>query len=571
MEDFIADSRSLLEASPESAQTFDAKAIAQNPAICAVLDSEGAVLNASAGFAHAVGRPIKDIAGRHITDFHTTFQVDDWTTVQAHTQTKNQYHLEGWVSLQDGTTAHLQMDFSAIRNKTGEILHYFLYACDLTFVKEAREQQLLKASQDPLTGLYNRRYLEHTLSDMIAACRVTGGFIGILVLDVNDFKDVNDTYGHNAGDQALCHVANAISEAVPLGEVITRYGGDEFVIALNDLQSQDNLHQIAEDILFAVSRPCAVGHDTITIKASLGVSIFPTDGQTLSELINHADRAMFDAKRISKQSAPTLSAPSHLQNSTLEDVSFGLTQNQFVPHYQPIVDLTTGHWVGVEALCRWNHPKRGLVLPRDFIPQAENSGLIVEIDKAMFRAICNDIATHRNGPLSDLQISFNLSAVTLSDPSFIDFLNATLRYNQLEAKNFCVELVESMTLIENDLGRECLFSLHQSGFSIALDDFGTGFSSLSLLKNLPVSNLKIDKSFITRLAASVKDRKIVESIVILCRALETSTVIQGVENKEQSEMLRDMGAQYAQGYHFGKPQPIDHLLTQLTKTHGDTS
>lgn len=529
--------------------------ISGNPDICLLLCSEGTIVQASRGFREAIDPDQGDLAGRHWDRFGAIFGLPSWARVLERANSADQWQTEAWITLNHGRAARFQINFASIRSPLGRITGYFVHTSDLTSFCKSQSVLVRTANEDSLTGLFNRRHLEENCSDLIQSCDQGTGKLGILVIDVDQFKAVNDTYGHNVGDEALRHIAEAITDAVPAGEVVARYGGDEFVVVLRDLQDERQLLEVAEDIQFAVSRPCIVGQEMLKLRVSIGASVFPRHGNTLTELIQQADAAMF----VSKKHAKDTFAPSYDRNAgeqVVRELVTALHEHQFVPYFQKIVELDTFNCVGAEALCRWIRPGQGIGYPAEFIPRAESLGMIAEIDKAMFRTICTNLTGPGARELADIQVAFNLSATSLADPSLMEFLDDTLERTGLAADRFCVELTESATLIENGPGWECLYQLHQMGFAVALDDFGTGFSSLSLLKELPISRLKIDKSFVADLLSCRKNRRIIECVAMLSNSLGADCVAEGIETRVQAHTLQQMGLRLGQGKHFGCPLPL---------------
>jgi len=532
--------------------------IASNPALCLTLTETGKIEVASQGFWDHLEQTQDMVCTDGFSKLYSIFGNHDWPAVLKKAQADGATQFETWASRPDGTAHRVQVCIDALDCANASEPHFFVYASDRDPLYDAHDELLRSSLQDPLTELFNRRYLETTTSELIQDARSMGASLAILVLDLDDFKKINDGFGHHVGDLALQHVAKAISSVLPLGETVARYGGDEFVVVLSDSPSEKDVHKLIADIQEAVSRPFRAGEIRVKLSLSIGVGQFPEHGVTLPELMQWADASMYEKKR-RKQSGSSRTSRA-VQTERHPNRSHHNFEN-IVPHYQPIVELGSKKIVGFEALCRLKDGQN-VILPIEFLPTAEASGGIGDLDRKMISRVCEDISSGETGINADLSIAVNLSATTLNQPDLLDYLLSKVEQAGLNPSHFCIELTESAMLLANDPGRQCLFDLDDLGFQVALDDFGTGFSSLALLKDLPISRLKLDRSFVANLNHSTRDRKIIESVLTLCQSLETTSVMEGIETQEQAAMLRDMGADYGQGFYFSPAMSHSRLETE---------
>jgi diguanylate cyclase (GGDEF)-like protein len=423
------------------------------------------------------------------------------------------------------------------------------------------------AHHDELTGLPNRALLNDRLAQALAQARRSGRPLGLLFLDLDGFKDINDSLGHATGDRLLQSVAARLGAVVREGDTVARLGGDEFVVMLVGLAQADDALAIARDIAQALARPHAVDVHTLHVTASIGVTAFPGDGDSAEALLTHADAAMYRAKAQGRNAVQcyTREMSVHarqrveLQGAMREAIERG----QFELHYQPQLELASGRLRGVEALIRWQHPQLGLVSPDRFIPLAEETGLIAPLGEWVLRTAARQLQRWRAEGHTALTLAVNLSARQVEAPGLPRLVQQVLDDCQLPAPCLELEITETALLHSADSVRVTLQSLKDLGVALALDDFGTGYSSLSHLRRFPIDTIKIDKSFTAEIGASADTTTIIRAIVALARSLGVETVAEGVETAPQLRFLATLGCHHAQGYHLGRPVPaaaIDALL-----------
>jgi diguanylate cyclase (GGDEF)-like protein len=444
-----------------------------------------------------------------------------------------------------------------------------LNARDVSERKAFEERLAHQAFHDSVTGLPNRALFVNRVEHAIAR-RVRGGdAFAVLFLDLDDFKTVNDSLGHAAGDELLGHVAKRIAASLRPGDTPARFGGDEFAILLDGLDDGGAAIAIAERVLAAVREPARL-HDTeIVVRASVGISMPERADVTADEMIRNADTAMYLAKREGKGRLRVFERRMHLEaKSRLElraDLEKAIEAAEFELHYQPVVDLADGRFRGVEALVRWRHPVRGLVPPAEFVPLAEEQGLIVALGRWVVEEACLAAAEidRRLPGLSGMTVSVNLSARQLHHAGVVGDVRHALELSGIESDRLVLEITESAMMVDQALAVELIEGLRALGTRIAMDDFGTGYSSLGYLSRLPVDILKMDRSFVSGVASEGGDRDLAAAVVALGLKLGLAVVGEGIETADQLDALRQLGCNFGQGYLFARPLPFDDLMERL--------
>ncbi|MCJ8509582.1 EAL domain-containing protein [Rhizobium lemnae] len=417
----------------------------------------------------------------------------------------------------------------------------------------ARELEHL-AHHDALTGLPNRAFLQKALCSLLEEVEVGNKTINVMLLDLDRFKPVNDTYGHAVGDQVLISTCKRVSTLLGPDDVFARLGGDEFaliqVVAIN---AEKEARRLAARILEAISRPFQIDELSLSIGASIGIARAPLHGRNSNQILSNADVALYTSKGAGRGCFHIFEPGMTMETShrsTIElELMTALNEDQFEVHYQPIVAIGEGRISGYEALVRWNHPKRGFITPDKFIPAAEETGFIVELDRWVLKQACRQIAAKDD----QTTVSVNVSAIGLLRQDLPDFIRATLNETGLKADRLEIEITET-NKVQGKEAITILTAIRAMGVGIALDDFGTGFASLSYLIDLPVTRIKLDRRFISGVAESTRCLNIVLSAVSLARGLDISVTAEGVEHKEQLDLLRAAGCGSVQGYLLGRPQ-----------------
>jgi diguanylate cyclase len=414
------------------------------------------------------------------------------------------------------------------------------------------EQQGL---HDPLTGLANRTLLVETADRLLAR---RSGPVSVLFLDLDDFKDVNDTRGHASGDQLLATVSARLQACTRLGDEVARLGGDEFAVVVDG--GADVATAVGERVLAAMAEPVDVGGRPLAVHVSIGIADTATaDDRSAGTLLRNADLAMYRAKSLGKNRlvryVPGMAQAAEDKATLLEDLAVATAAGQLAVHYQPTVALAEGRTTGYEALLRWHHPERGLVPPAEFVPLAEESGVIVQIGRWVLEQAVRQAAAWTAEAGRPIGIAVNLSPRQLADDDVVDLVARVLTTTGLPADQLTLEVTEGVLLRDVDQVVDQLRALRELGVRIAIDDFGTGYSSLSYLRRLPADIVKIDRSFVQDLGSEGRSTTLVASIIELARSLRLEVVAEGVETPEQHAVLGDLACSHAQGYLFGRPQP----------------
>ncbi|EMR12824.1 PAS/PAC and GAF sensor-containing diguanylate cyclase/phosphodiesterase [Methylophaga lonarensis MPL] len=425
-----------------------------------------------------------------------------------------------------------------------------------------------QANYDFLTKLPNRKLLEDNLKALLSTARSSGNRLAIMLLDLDDFKGVNDTEGHAFGDKLLCTVADRLVEAVPDSECIARFGGDEFVIVLSLDSDLAQIEQAAQNVLSYLSKPIQIELNTHYVSASLGITVFPRDARSIYHLLRNADLAMYAAKSAGRNCyrhfCPEMQVINDKRMELIRDMQHALVGEEFYLVYQPIVSLKTGALIKAEALLRWQHPAKGQMSPASFIPTAEESGLILPIGEWVFEEALRMAAKWRYLSHKSFQIGVNISPKQLSnnDTRYRDFIEV-IKSQEYEGNMLCVEITEGMLLEPNDKAIARLKGFRELGVKVALDDFGTGYSSLSYLKKFDIDLLKIDRSFVKNLSEGSDELVLCQAIITMAHTLNIEVIAEGIETEEQMQLLKDAGCDYGQGYFISYPLSAEEMEQRI--------
>ena len=434
---------------------------------------------------------------------------------------------------------------------------------DITDIRDHQEQLEFIANFDPLTKLPNRALFSDRIKQSIANAHRNNQKIAIAYLDLDGFKQVNDGYGHNTGDILLIEVAKRMQQELREGDTLARLGGDEFVAILNNQNNEIDTFSILNRLLDAASSPINIEDKLIVVSASIGVTFYSKEYDIDADLLlRQADQAMYEAKLRGKNQIVVFDDISTISNQMGENASAikkALAKNEFILYYQPKVNMKSGEVIGVEALIRWNDPKRGIVYPDDFLPIVDNRPLMYEIDQWVFNEALSQLSLWQIDGL-DTKVGINISAYTLKQPNFFSLIDDTLaKYPSIKPYQIDIEILESSSLHEIEEVRQIIEKLHERNITVSLDDFGTGYSTLSYLKKLGIDTLKIDKSFVLDILHDSGDLSIVDASVGLAEAFKAKPLAEGVESIEHGIVLIQLGCLLAQGYIISRPMSADLL------------
>ncbi len=464
----------------------------------------------------------------------------------------------------DGSNFWGDHTVTPIHDTRGNVIAAINLTIDITQRKQAENEIRQLAFFDSLTKLPNRTLFNDRLSQALRMARREDYLLGLLFLDLDRFKDINDSLGHSAGDKLLQKVAERLSNCVRSTDTVGRLGGDEFIILLQHINSREDIESIAAQILTAMQTPTTIFNQEVFCSTSIGAAIFPYDGCDQGQLLKHADMAMYASKTKGRNTCTFFS--SEIQKTSSEriqmeaDLRKALYRGEFFLEYQPQYNLQSGRIIGVEALLRWCHPERGVILPGEFIPLAESTGLIRPIGEWVLETACRQGARWNSKDLSSLRIGVNLSVRQLVQPDLVDIVEDVLAETGLPPNLLELELTESTFMESARDVIDTLTDLKVRGIQLAIDDFGTGYSSLNYLKNFPVDRIKIDRTFIRDILVDPNDAIIVETIISMARNLGLTIIAEGVEGIEQVQFLTQRQCYEAQGFYFNPPLPADQIV-----------
>ncbi|EID44743.1 putative bifunctional diguanylate cyclase/phosphodiesterase [Parageobacillus thermoglucosidasius] len=481
----------------------------------------------------------------------------------------NQYGVwkgEIWNKRKDGELYLEWLTISAVKDQRGNVTNYVAIFSDITEHKRNMEQLTKLALYDPLTNVPNRYLFEKRLESIIRMSQKHNQSFALLFLDLDRFKNINDTLGHHMGDMLLKETAQRLNGMLRKQDTIARFGGDEFVIILPNLKHIREAVYMAENIIESLKRPFNVNHQEVYISTSIGISVYPYDGTDKETLIRMADRAMYQAKTNGRNQFVLYHDGMNNNGRHLFQLETALRKafdlGEFALYYQPQVDMKTKQIRAVEALIRWNHHEKGFISPGQFIPLAEESGLITPISDWIIMQACEDLK-QLQWQFPYVKMSINISPIYFQQIDFLEKLQKTIESVNVNPRSLELELTESaiMPHAEQSVGR--LTTLKTMGISIAIDDFGTGFSSLSYLHRFPIDVLKIDQSFIKQLSQYQEDLAIVKAIIMMAHSLQIQVVAEGVETEKQYQILEEQRCDFVQGYYVSNPLTIGELYEFL--------
>lgn len=545
---------------------------ASNEAIV-ITDKHNRILQINPAFTRMTGFELSDVAGKNPSIFNSgrhdvAFYQKMWRRIQD----EGAWQGEIWDKRKDGEIQAKWLNISVIRNEENYIKYHIAQFSDITEKKRKDDIILTQANYDQLTGLPNRHLFKKRLETALAKSDRTHLPLSLLLLDLDHFKDINDTLGHDKGDALLREAAMRINSCIDSSNIVARLGGDEFAIIAPDSIDPAQIEMLAQKVIYQLNRPFNLGTNEIDyyISTSIGIAYYPQHATSIESLMKHADQAMYAAKLEGRNRfchfTPSMQQEAHEKMLLTHDLRQALIHHELFAEFQPILELATGCVTKAEALIRWRHPERGMISPSLFIPLAEGSGLIIEIGKLVFKESISFIQQWHQTTGQLIQISINLSPVQFRHKDHNTWLQ---NLNQTGLPGHCInfEITESVLLKDSSVVQAFLLELRNNGIEVSIDDFGTGFSSLSYLKKFDIDYLKIDRSFIQQLTDSSTDRALVEAIIVMAHKLGIKTVAEGVETQAQQDMLTRFGCDYMQGFHYSKPlsrQAFEQLL--LSKT-----
>lgn len=536
-----------------------------------ILDKDARVVAVNRSFTEVAGYAEDETFGKNPRFLQSTrhdpaFFKAMWTSILD----TDHWQGEIWNRRKSGETYPAWLTISVIKDEQGQISNYIGVYSEINVLKKAHARLQHMAHHDALTGLPNRVLLGDRIEHALERARRERNAMALLFVDLDRFKYVNDTLGHQAGDQLLLKVSERLVASVRASDTVTRLGGDEFVVLLEDIEDpQKECAAVAEKVLDTLRLPITVNNQPLFIGASVGISTFPADGNDVDTLLKHADAAMYHAKAAGRNAyrfyTAELTKRAHEHLMLEHDLRLALNQGELELYYQPQIVLQTGQVIGAEALIRWRHPRLGLVTPASFIPYAEDTGLIEPIGAWVLQSACAQSAAWQAAGLPRLRVAVNLSAYHLDRDNLVDTITTALQETEAEPSCLELEITEGFFIKEPGKAIEVLHALKALGLTLAIDDFGTGYSSLAYLKRLPIDKLKIDGSFLSDLPHDKDDAGIVRSVIALAHGLRLSVTAEGVETRAQLNFLRLHECDDAQGHLISVPLPADEFQRWLER------
>ena len=491
-----------------------------------------------------------------------------WRALSEH----GQWQGEVWDRAKDGSTYPKWASITAVKDDAGEVEHYVGILSDMAEHRETVAHMAYQAQHDSLTKLFNRAALENQLQLALARAQRENHQVAVMLLDLDRFKAVNDSLGHDVGDRLLESVARRLADTVRASDIVARLGGDEFVVVLPDIDNAMSVAGIASKLKRNLEDVYQVGDHTLTTTPSIGVSLFPIDGRDSETLLKHADTAMYHAKQAGRNTVQFFSPAMNVAAIERARIENGLRaaiesahtgDGQFHVYFQPQINVQSGRIVGLEALARWTHPDWGPVPTAQFIPVAEETGLIQPLGDWVFWEACRQLRQLRDQGIDDIRVAVNLSAHQLRHEGLPSVVRGALACFDLEARDLELEITEQ-TAMQNPASTIAILSqLSDMGIVLSMDDFGTGYSSLSYLKHLPIHRLKLARTFVKDIETDREDSAICSATIALSHALGLEIAAEGVETEGQKEHLRGLGCDILQGFLYAKPMPAAELLPFL--------
>ncbi|MDR3393371.1 MAG: EAL domain-containing protein [Parasulfuritortus sp.] len=536
-----------------------------------ITDSEQRIIRVNPAFCHMLGYDESEVLGQtpamlQSGTYNSDFYADLWSNIMLH----DHWQGEVWDRCKTGEIIPVLLSISVVRDADGAVLHYVSILTDISSIKESEARLEHLARHDPLTGLANRLMLHIRLEHALDRAQREGTGLALLMIDLDQFKDINDSFGHAMGDALLKEVAQRLTQRARGVDTVSRLGGDEFTILLEDLEQPDDAARLAQDIIILLGQPVLLPNKhEVSVGASIGIALFPDHGSTEAELLQQADAALYQAKAEGRgryqffTNDLTLAAR---QRIALEmRLRRAVAQNELVLHYQPQVDASSGRIVGAEALVRWHDPIEGLIPPADFIPMAEQSGLIVAIGDWVLRETCLQGVRWAETGLPPLSLAVNVSSRQFQYGDLAGKVSQVLQETGFPAERLELELTESVLMKHQQQAMAILAQLRTLGVRIAIDDFGTGYSSLAYLKGFPLDVLKIDKSFVNDIPLHQDDMEIAATIIAMAHTLRLQVLAEGVENQPQLDFLKEKGCDRYQGFLMSRPLPADDFAAFIQR------
>jgi len=536
-----------------------------------ITDSHGIIIDVNPTFCEITGYGRDEVIGRNPNLLSSGMQDHNfYSKMWQQIKDKGYWQGEMWNRRKNGELYAEMLSVSALKDNDGYTMHYVGLFSDITMSKEQKERLELLAHYDPLTKLPNRILLADRFTQAIAHSKRTETLLAVCFLDLDNFKPVNDSYGHETGDKLLIEVAYRLTSTIRSEDTVSRLGGDEFILLLGETTTSTECVDVLDRIVKAVTIPYLIDGHSIEISASIGISLFPSDNNELDVLLRNADQAMYQAKQAGKNHYRFFDAVESSKvadkQSLLQEIKRALVNDELCLFYQPKVNMVTGDIIGFEALIRWQHPQKGLLPPNTFLPAIDATEVEVDLGDWVIEHALEQLSQWHDVEI-DTHLSINIASYHLLEASFYDKLNAALaRYPHVDSTHFQLEILESSVLSDLEMISQVITRCrNELGVSIALDDFGTGYSSLSHISKVPANTIKIDQSFVRDILEDPDDYSIIDGVIGLANTFNKELIAEGVETSDHGLMLILMGCHDAQGYAIAKPMPADNIVTWINQ------
>ena len=538
-----------------------------------ITDHDNRIVTVNPAFTTLTGYTLEDVAGKNpkLLSAGRTLP-EEYERMWASIRQKGYWQGEVWDRRKDGGVYPKWLSISVMRDDAGEIRYHIAHFTDVSAERAAEARLHHMAHHDMLTGLANRFSLKERLEHALAVARRESSRVALLFIDLDRFKVINDTLGHHIGDELLIQVSQRLRSAVRDSDLVARLGGDEFVVMASGVEQMSSVATVAEKLVKVVGEPYAIGPHTLYTTPSIGIAVYPMDGENGEALMKNADAAMYHAKAAGRNNFQFFDA--RMNEAAIERLNIehalhqALERDEFVLYYQPVIDLGSGRVSCVEALIRWRHPERGLVAPGLFIGVAEETGLIQPIGDWVVWTACRQLAAFRAAGIADVKMAINISAVQMRNSSLPVVAHGVIDAYSLARGDLIFEITESVAMEQPDETIRVLDVLRSMGVTLALDDFGTGYSSLSYLRMFALDKLKLDRSFVEEIGEDIDGQVICDATIGLAHALGLTLVAEGVETEAQLDYLRARGCDLVQGYLFSRPLPAPAVEAFIRQHNG---
>lgn len=535
-----------------------------------ITNKEKKIIGVNPAFEFVTGYKCDEVIGQNPSILQSgVHELDFYLTMWKGLRENGIWQGEIWNRRKTGDIYPEWLSIMAIKDNNGEITNYCGIFTDLSERKIVEDELEKRTLRDTLTNVSNRFAFVERMSSLIESSSSMSQPIqhAVFFLDLDRFQQVNDTLGHATGDLLLVEIAKRIQGLLKNKDILARYGGDEFVITLTNIVTPREAAKFAEQVIGVIEKPIIVNDQEIYVSTSMGISIFPEDGHSTEELVNRAEKAMIYSKENGRNGFAFYFDDLNTDTKRVllldTEIRKAIENRDFTLHYQPKICTQTHNVIGIEALVRWTNEKMGFVSPAEFIPYAEETGLIIPLSEIIFELACIGHSELLKEGYNKIPIAINVSSIHFQQQGFLESMQKILEKNNTSAQNFEIEVTERTVMNSASETVSKLVKLKQLGFKLSIDDFGTGYSSLSYLVRFPLDILKIDRSFIQHITSLDEKQAVVDAIIQMAHRLKMLVVAEGVESAQQVELLREMGCDYIQGYYYSKPLPMNELLEFL--------